>query len=247
MLLFNCFFFPYLHYHHRCIIFIRPVPFLLETLPYLSPNPSIYFPTTYLHIYLTYYFPLSRERKKKTPSMTFSHVPQAKTYLFTVSTIRIAAIITLFCIRRRQNHLLKRPRINPCLNRSGRCGRSTLDLYRLYLFLVSLLLPRTRSRRRRQSLISLQSPPALLTNAKPVLSWCLPVSSTNWLFFSQAQPNISPTNKTKSHSTSRRTKRQSPSQSPYLKSFLRSLESNPKPSSLRKNLISAMGSFTFKW
>jgi hypothetical protein len=179
--------------------------------------------------------------------MTFSQVPQTKTYLFTVSTIRIAAIITLFCIRRRQNHLLKRPRINPCLNRSGRCGRSTLDLYRLYLFLVSLLLPRTRSRRRRQSLISLQSPPALLTNAKPVLSWCLPVSSTNWLFFSQAQPNISPTNKTKSHSTSRRSKRQSPSQSPYLKPFLRSLESKPKPSSLRKNLISAMGSFTFKW
>lgn len=176
--------------------------------------------------------------------MTFSQVPQIKTYLLTVSTLRIVAIVTLFCIRRRQNHLLKRPRINPCISRSGRCGRSTLDLYRLYLFLVSLLLPRTRSRRRRQSLISLQSPPALLTNAKPVLSWCLPVSSTNWLFFSQ--PNISPTNKTKSHSTSRRNKRQSRSQSPYFKSFLRSLDSHPNPSQLTKH-IPVMGSFTFKW
>jgi hypothetical protein len=176
--------------------------------------------------------------------MTFSQVPQIKTYLLTVSTLRIAAIITLLCIRRRQNHLLKRPRINPCINRSGRCGRSTLDLYRLYLFLVSLLLPRSHSRRRRPSLISLQSPPALLTNAKPVLSWCLPVSSTNWFF---SQPNISPTNKTKSHSNSRRNKRPSHSQSPYLNSFLRSLDSHTKSPLQFTKPISVMGSFTFKW
>ncbi|WXC57314.1 hypothetical protein SNK03_003233 [Fusarium graminearum] len=177
--------------------------------------------------------------------MTFSQVPQIKTYLLTVSTLRLAAIITLFCIRRRQNHLLKQPRINPCINRSGRCGRSTLDLYRLYLFLVSLLLPRSSGRRRRrQSLISLQCPPALLTNAKPVLSWCLPVSSTNWFF---SQPNISPTNKTKSHSNSRRNKRQSQSQSPYLKLFLRSLDSHTKPPLQFTKHISVMGSFTFKW
>jgi hypothetical protein len=175
----------------------------------------------------------------ETPSMTFSHIPHLKTYLLTVSTLRIIAILAHFCIRR--SHPLKPLITNPCIDRSGRSGRSARDLYRLYLFLVSLLLPRSSSRQ--QSLISLQSPPAS-SSAKPVLSWpwSLPVPSTTWLF---SQPNISPTNKTKSHLNSIRNKHKRRPR--YLDSLLRSLGPHAQnPSSIKKR-TPVMGSFTFKW
>lgn len=174
-------------------------------------------------------------------SMTFSHIPHLKTYLLTVSTLRLIAILAHFCIRR--SHPLKPLVTNPCIDRSGRSGRSARDLYRLYLFLVSLLLPRSHSRSRQQSLISLQSPPAL-SSAKPVLSWpwSLPVPSTTWLF---SQPNISPTNKTKSHLNSIRNKHKRRPR--YLDSLLRSLGPHAQnPSSIKKR-TPVMGSFTFKW
>lgn len=179
---------------------------------------------TYLSTYLS--FPLSQ-----TPSMSFSYLPHHKTNLLTVSTLRIIAILVLFCIRR--SHPLKPLTTNPCIDRSGRSGLSALDLYRLCLFLVSLVLPRSRQ----QSLISLQSPPAS-TSAKPDLSWSLPVPSTTWTWLF-SQPNISPTNKTKSHFTSIRIK--------VINSLLHSLDplaQIPPPIIAQ---IPVMGSFTFKW
>ncbi|CVK92987.1 uncharacterized protein FMAN_07749 [Fusarium mangiferae] len=163
--------------------------------------------------------------------MSFSYLSHHKTNLLTVSTLRIIAILVLFCIRR--SHPLKPLTTNPCIDRSGRSGLSALDLYRLCLFLVSLVLPRSRQ----QSLISLQSPPAS-TSAKPDLSWSLPVPSTTWTWLF-SQPNISPTNKTKSHFTSIRIK--------VINSLLHSLDplaQIPPPIIAQ---IPVMGSFTFKW
>ncbi|EXM01276.1 hypothetical protein FOIG_06963 [Fusarium odoratissimum NRRL 54006] len=163
--------------------------------------------------------------------MSFSYLPHHKTNLLTVSTLRIIAIFALFCIRR--SHPLKPLITNPCIDRSGRSGLSALDLYRLYLFLVSLVLPRSRQ----QSLISLQSPPAS-TNAKPDLSWSLPVPSTTWTWLF-SQPNISPTNKTKSHFTSIRIK--------VINSLLHSLDPLAQIPPPIITQIPVMGSFTFKW
>ncbi|EWG40021.1 hypothetical protein FVEG_02602 [Fusarium verticillioides 7600] len=163
--------------------------------------------------------------------MSFSYLPHHKTNLLTVSTLRIIAILALFCIRR--SHPLKPLTTNPCIDRSGRSGLSALDLYRLYLFLVSLVLPRSRQ----QSLISLQSPPAS-TNAKPDLSWSLPVPSTTWTWLF-SQPNISPTNKTKSHFTSIRIK--------VINSLLHSLDPLAQIPPPIATQIPVMGSFTFKW
>ncbi|EXK39819.1 hypothetical protein FOMG_06957 [Fusarium oxysporum f. sp. melonis 26406] len=163
--------------------------------------------------------------------MSFSYLPHHKTNLLTVSSLRIIAIFALFCIRR--SHPLKPLITNPCIDRSGRSGLSALDLYRLYLFLVSLVLPRSRQ----QSLISLQSPPAS-TNAKPDLSWSLPVPSTTWTWLF-SQPNISPTNKTKSHFTSIRIK--------VINSLLHSLDPLAQIPPPIITQIPVMGSFTFKW
>ncbi|EXL84511.1 hypothetical protein FOPG_03088 [Fusarium oxysporum f. sp. conglutinans race 2 54008] len=163
--------------------------------------------------------------------MSFSYLPHHKTNLLTVSTLRIIAIFALFCIRR--SHPLKPLITNPCIDRSGRSGLSALDLYRLYLFLVSLVLPRSRQ----QSLISLQSPPAS-TNAKPDLSWSLPIPSTTWTWLF-SQPNISPTNKTKSHFTSIRIK--------VINSLLHSLDPLAQIPPPIITQIPVMGSFTFKW
>ncbi|EWY91160.1 hypothetical protein FOYG_08376 [Fusarium oxysporum NRRL 32931] len=163
--------------------------------------------------------------------MSFSYLPHHKTNFLTVSSLRIIAIFALFCIRR--SHPLKPLITNPCIDRSGRSGLSALDLYRLYLFLVSLVLPRSRQ----QSLISLQSPPAS-TNAKPDLSWSLPVPSTTWTWLF-SQPNISPTNKTKSHFTSIRIK--------VINSLLHSLDPLAQIPPPIITQIPVMGSFTFKW
>lgn len=163
--------------------------------------------------------------------MSFSYLPHHKTNLLTVSTLRIIAILVLFCIRR--SHPLKPLTTNPCIDRSGRSGLSALGLYRLCLFLVSLVLPRSRQ----QSLISLQSPPAS-TNAKPDLSWSLPVPSTTWTWLF-SQPNISPTNKTKSHFTSIRIK--------VINSLLHSLDPLAQIPPPIITQIPVMGSFTFQW